>query len=193
MPAIETVKAKYYGSDGNEVANAAIAYSLAAPYAGVSINASTGVVTVEPTAAKGSATVRATYNGFEATATLTLTEKIVKGPQTLTLDTARGTYYDIPIAVRDMPDVGAGVFTVTYDPQGLEAVDLCVAAAGTILSEGAVPGSFVRIIRYDPLEGAIEFVCAGPSPGFSGIVNIIRFRGKESGSAEINIICTYIE
>ena len=105
----------------------------------------------------------------------------------LELDISRGAYCDIPIAVRNMPNPGTRRCVIAYDPQEIEAYDLCVSAADVILDAGAVPGTFIEITQFDPVEGVVEFVCADPSPSFTGIINTIRFRGAENGRAEITI------
>jgi hypothetical protein len=88
-----------------------------------------------------------------------------------------------------MPYTNTRKFAVTYDSQELAADDLCVFAAGKILTGGAVAGAFIEITRFDPEEGAIEFTCTNSSPSFTGIINTIRFKAKENGSTKINITC----
>ena len=97
------------------------------------------------------------------------------------------TYYDIPLAVSDMPDTNSGQFEVTYDPQTFIAADLCVSADRTVLGVGEVAGENVNITRHDPEAGVIEFTYTGEvaSTGLTGIVNVIRFRTVGDGSTAV--------
>ena len=81
---------------GTTLTGQTVTWSLASSYAGVSINSTTGVVTVTSNAASGSVTVRGTCGAVSGTATLTLTGGSGSGD----------------------PGTGGNTFTVTFNLAG---------------------------------------------------------------------------
>ena len=170
-----TVSATAYDSDDTEIANAEITYSLVGTYSGVSINSTTGVVTVASTAQPGQVSVVAAYNNITATVTVAFGQGISREVSLVLTDEA---FYDIPIAVSDMPIIATPRrFEIDYDSQKLEVEILPSGSLITIISNESDPGEIVFEFTEDTVDS------------FTGIVGSVQFRAIESGATVIYVKC----
>ena len=170
-----TVSATAYDSEDAEIANAEITYSLVGTYSGVSINSTTGVVTVASTAQPGQVSVVAAYNSITATVAVMLGQGISSEVSLVLTDEA---FYDIPIAVSDMPiSATPRRFEIDYDSQKLEVEILPSGSLITIISNETDPGEIVFEFTEDTVDS------------FTGIVGSVRFRAIESGATVIYVKC----
>ena len=70
--ATAVISGTVYDPSGYVIPGAALTYALVTAYPGVSVNASTGVITVTPAAAEGTAQISAAYGPYTCTASLKL-------------------------------------------------------------------------------------------------------------------------
>jgi len=85
---------------------------------------------------------------------------------------------------------GNRAITIKYDVNMLEIYDLSAFAFGRVIELGRITGTNIEIIELDENSGIIGFRVNVDVPGgkvFTGVLNIIRFKGRESGSTEIKI------
>ena len=105
---------------------------------------------------------------------------------------ADGKVFDFAIKTANTETLENRTFTITYDPDELEPVDLCSLTQAAELTTGAVNGTNVTINGYSAIDGRITFTVSkvifnGMSR--TGSVNVIRFKCiKTSGTSTIT--CT---
>ncbi|MGE5474545.1 MAG: fibronectin type III domain-containing protein [Ignavibacteriales bacterium] len=105
-----------------------------------------------------------------------------------TVHCSQNKEFDFMLSAADIMDFDNYIFTVTYNPDDLEAVDLCGITSSEELAEGQIPDSDITITKYT--HGTIEFrvnkyIADGMS--WNGIANDIKFRTiKSEGTTVIN-------
>ncbi len=91
-----------------------------------------------------------------------------------------------------LKDLNQREFTVMYDPNQLELTDLCASTTATdMMSEGIIPGTSITILQKDTQLGVIKFMLStsvAPGKTWSGLTDIIEFKGKINGTANITYI-----
>jgi alpha-tubulin suppressor-like RCC1 family protein len=154
------ITANAYNADAEAISNAQITYSLSQTYTGVSINASTGVVTVASTASAGTVTVVARCGQLSETVNLVLTITV----QVLEIISFAVSLYSIAI-----PESGSSTVTVhadLFDEDGEiiyadPVYSLMRPYAGVSINSGtgavtvtgsAQPGAVVIIAEYGDLK-----------------------------------------
>ena len=94
-----------------------------------------------------------------------------------------------PVLTHSIASPSTVAYSVTYNTDELEVVDLCAATARRELTAGAVQGTDIIIDHFEP--GVIIFRInrtIPPGTTWSGVVNSIRFRAKISGQATITCV-----
>lgn len=115
--------------------------------------------------------------------------------QLLIVKTANLTYqisgvvnkeFDLILEATKISDFSKHIFTVTYNKDELEAVDICSITSAKELVAGAIPGTNVEVMEYTP--GTIKFKVNNTleqGKQWSGVVNTVRFKLKISGQSII--------
>jgi len=183
-----TVSATAYDEDGEVIPNTAIVYSIVGSHPGVSINSSTGVVTVQSTAQLGVVTIRAAYSGLETTVELVLTDTLGSSSSTIELTIVQNREYLVMLSAQDITSFAGMTITVTYDPAALQLVDFAAQAGGNTTTVGAVAGTPLTIVSHT--GGALTFtvnttILSGYT--WSGVLTVLHFRALTSGSTEVTV------
>ena len=174
-----------YDLAGQPIPNAAISYSLASPYPGVSINASTGDVSVDSTTLPGTVAAKADYQGLFAT---TLLELKPYDTTIIELSVAQNGEYRITLSASDVPTFIGKAITIRYDPKELQLMDAAEHVYGTYNTPGAIPGTGITVTSITPgaLELAFEkFILSGST--WSGVITVIKFKALTSGTVFVSV------
>jgi uncharacterized repeat protein (TIGR02543 family) len=183
--ATRLLKAEAKDSLGNVVSNAVISYSIPNAPGGVSIDSTTGLLTVTPQAQIGSVQVNATCGNLTCSATVVLS----KFSDTMDLTIESNKIYNIEISVSDIISFSGKTITVTYDKDKLLVKDLCAYTYNKELGANlplTIPQTDITITGFT--EGEITFtvnrdIAAGKK--WSGVINIIQFEARVSGTTSI--------
>lgn len=179
---INTITVSASGTDpyGNPIPPSGIIYSLATAYPGVSVNSSTGVVTISASAQTGSVQVNATYQSLICSASIELT-----APPDIIID----DLYEVPLSVNDMITFSGKSFTLTYNASVLELIDLSAFTKTKETSAGVISGTGITVTNLS--EGSIAMTVDKEIPGgkkWSGVINVVLFRIKAAGGPNINFV-----
>ncbi len=94
-----------------------------------------------------------------------------------------GRTFDIKLSAADKVLYAQKTFTVTYDPEAAELVDLCTLTPEKELSETDIPEANIKVIRCVP--GEITFCIKNPritaGDSYKNIINTIRLKAKKDG------------
>ena len=170
-------------SGGNTLVGQTITWSLAISHTGVSINSTTGIVTVDSSAAPGTVTVKAVCGSVFGTAELTL-EGIIALEMSLTANQE----YIIPLTVENLVSFVGETFTLNYDTAKLQLLDFAAQTGKNTISTGAVSGTQLTIVSHT--NGVLKFTVGKSIPSgktWSGVITIVKFKGLSSGSATITL------
>jgi alpha-tubulin suppressor-like RCC1 family protein len=181
----QIVKAKVYDPGGYEI-DEDVTYALAKEYPCVSIESSTGKVTVSESTQPGQAEILATCGSLQCTAALVIIK--ASNGTTLSLNVSQGTEYLIALSADSIADLEAKEFALAYDPAILQPADLCAFTWGKELKPGAIAGTGITIIRVE--SGAVIFTVDRSIPSgktWSGTLNILRFKAIKNGWTELSI------
>ncbi|MDR1157072.1 MAG: S8 family serine peptidase [Oscillospiraceae bacterium] len=179
-----TATATVWDGDGNILTGQTVTYSLLMSRTGVSIDSSTGVVTVSSTATAGTVTVRGTHGNVTGTATLTLTTSTF----TMTLQATANEVYNISVKGNNIGSFGGVTYTVTYDPSKLELQDFAAQAKRAITTPGTVAGTGLTIVSHS--NGVLTFTVQKTIPSgrkWSGVLTVLKFRALSTGSSSLQI------
>lgn len=94
--------------------------------------------------------------------------------------------FGFDINALNIPDINSTRFTITYDPTQLELVDLCALTDIPDITEGSIPDSNIRVVKYTPGTIVIAVNETELSGEYSGTIDTITFRSKTNGQAEIS-------
>ena len=152
--AVIPVVAKAYDGSGNE-ATATISYSLVTTGAGISVNSTTGAVTVTDVAEEGVATVRAVSGLLEDTVDLTL-NSYVKLESEIAVSAELGGEYPVALSARYIRKYNWIGLTIEYDPLAfiLHSVDAPARVAVT----SATPGEVKFVADVEASDGAVPLL-----------------------------------
>ncbi|MCL2707010.1 MAG: hypothetical protein FWE97_02455, partial [Dehalococcoidia bacterium] len=171
---------------GKPITTAVFTYGLDASYTGVSIDSSTGVITVDSTAAVGSIGLTAFYNGITIQAVLYLIT--YSSGEELLLNVTEGKLYTVSAWAYDIEDFDGLVFVLTYDPQILEMSDLSAFTWIKELTAGVIQGTGITILSFIPGEVIFSIDHEIPSGmSWSGITNSFVFKALDTGSTTVTI------
>ena len=180
-----TVSASGLDNNGNAISASTIVYSLAATYTGVSINGSTGVITVTSQATAGSVNIIATYGSITGTATLYVANTITGS---ITLSAVSNNTYLVLLSANNISSFTGKTFTVTYNASALQVTDLCGFTNAKETSLGAISGTGITITNIS--AGEIDFTIdrtISTGKQWSGVLNIIEFQALATGNTVISM------
>ena len=106
--------------------------------------------------------------------------------KTYTLEGTEGEVFNLVLSASNLDNLGERTFTVTYDTEELEVVDLCGTTPRIDLSAGNIVGTDVQVVQFEP--GTIVLKKIGnfqAGQSWLGIVDSIKFRAKESSAGTI--------
>lgn len=79
-------------------------------------------------------------------------------------------------------------YTITYNKEEIEAIDLYGLTSEEELTIGEIPETGITITEFDPSKGKIKFTVKNniaSGKAWTGILNSIKFKAKQTGSTEI--------
>jgi hypothetical protein len=161
---------------------------MAPAYTGVTVNGSTGIITVTSSATAGIAYIRATNGYVDQIRPLALISDSQTQIEALVLDISVGSQYLVSVKCNGVPSLTGRQFTVKYDPNALVAVDLCAFSKGKVLSAGLVPGTSLTVESFTP--GEIIFSLAKSIPSgktWDGVVNVMRFKAIQKKATILHV------
>lgn len=93
-----------------------------------------------------------------------------------TLACTVGKEYNLILHAANMPANTDGLYTVRYDPEKLQAADLCCLTYPKELEPGMIESAGIQIVSFDPQNGSITFSNPNQEEGaVSKVLNGIRF------------------
>lgn len=182
------VVAQATGVDGNIITNAAITYSLKSPYSGVSINATTGTVTIASQAQAGSVEINATYEGFVGSTVLSLISVSTGGSTELSLSATSGNTYLVSLTGDDISSFDGKTYKLTYDATTLAVKDLCAFTYVKETTTGTISRTGITITSVKPGEIVMTMDKTIPSGKvWSGVLNTLEFKALSTSSTVVTI------
>ncbi len=112
--------------------------------------------------------------------------KTLNSVQTYDLTSMTGEEFDLILSGSDIQDLNKYTFSIQYDTNDFDLIDLCSFTPKTDTQEGVIYGTDITVKQVAP--GTIVFVKNGSAQSWqvwSGIVNSIRLRAKHDGPAQI--------
>jgi hypothetical protein len=105
--------------------------------------------------------------------------------QTYDVQTISGQVFNLVLTANDITNPSKYTYTITYDADELEVLDLCAATSRVDMSIGGVVGSDIQIVQYTP--GTIVFKKLGNSAGqaYTGQINSIKFKSKTGNTTQV--------
>ena len=175
-----------YDEYRDPVSNASITYSLVSAYSGVSINSSTGLVTISASAQPGTVSIKATWDGIMATVPLKLSSA---SKANLSMNVTDSEIIRVALSASALEDENfEKQYLLSYDNEVLELLDFAEQTYGANVAEGAVEGTDITI--EDISSGTIVFsfdkdVSAGKV--WSGVLTLLKFRAISSGNTTVTL------
>lgn len=104
---------------------------------------------------------------------------------TYTLSVSNGQVFNLMLTANEIVDPTNYTYTITYNPDELEMLDLCALTSRIDLNTGNLIGTDIQIVQFT--QGTIVFKKLGDSTGqaWTGLVNSIKFKGKTDGESQI--------
>ena len=101
----------------------------------------------------------------------------------------QGNNYNFTLYAEDICDFDK-TFTLSYNVEFVELVDLCSLTHKTDLGIGKIKGTDIEVIEFEPSQGYIVFkvnkdIEAGDS--YKGILNVIKFNSLQSGQSILTL------
>ncbi|MCQ1528811.1 fibronectin type III domain-containing protein [Lutispora saccharofermentans] len=106
--------------------------------------------------------------------------------QIYVIDSLQEEDVNLILSAAHIQDLNNYTFTVTYNVDDFEVIDLCAMTPRTDLNTGVITGTDITITQFTP--GTIVFKKAGAAQTWevwSGAVNSIRFKAKREGQSTI--------
>ncbi len=116
----------------------------------------------------------------------TKTSKTLSSVQTYQVESTQGEEFDLVLTATNIQDLDAYTFTIQYDTDDFEVVDLCGLTAKVNSVEGDISGTDITVTQVAP--GTIVFTKNGSAESWqvwSGVVNSITFKAKKDGNSTI--------
>ncbi len=191
----KTVKLSWYGSQGG---SGTITYSLYVN-GNLLIEQLTGtsyvVQNLSPKTQYAFKLVAKDSLGTEATSNiLSVTTKesavVSVSTNTIQINCIEDKTYNIIVVGKNITDLSNKVFTLEYDPQKLEAIDLCSLTKAADVTEGTVTGTDIIITEFDEMNGTIKFKLNKSFEGkqWTGVVNAVRFKSLVGNDQKTTIM-----
>jgi hypothetical protein len=86
---------------------------------------------------------------------------------------------------QNVNDIDTARFTITYNPDELDVVDLCGSTYDNELTTGSIDGTNIEIVQFTPGKIVIMINATEPVQGFSGTVDLMVFRSKINGPVSL--------
>lgn len=112
--------------------------------------------------------------------------KTLNSVQTYDITSSEGEEFDLILSGSNIQDLNKYTFTIHYNTDDFDVIDLCGFTPKTDTLEGDISGTDITVKQVAP--GTIVFVKGGSTQSWqvwSGIVNSIRLKAKHDGAAEI--------
>lgn len=173
-----TISATGTDEFGNAIDPEDIVYSLETQYDGVTIDSSTGVVSVTSVAELGFVRIVASNQVVSGTVTLNMFSDT---STVINLPAIRNNTYQISFTATNVTSFSERMFTLTYDPDVLQPVDLCAYTFGSDTQVGVVAATNITIMSVSP--GVIEFTYEKTIPNgiqWSGLLNVFKFKALKT-------------
>ena len=106
---------------------------------------------------------------------------------TCTVTCNTGAAFNLVLRLKNMNNITGKIFTITYNPNDINSIDLCKMTFVKELNLGVISGTTITIIQNGP--GIIKFTVDKPIPKdktWSGTINVIEFKPIVSGQVELN-------
>lgn len=105
--------------------------------------------------------------------------------QTYDIQTTSGQVFNLVLTANDITDPSKYTYTITYNAEELEVLDLCAATSRIDMAVGGIVGADIQIIQYTP--GTIVFKKLGTSAvqAWTGQINSIKFKSKTDNTIQV--------
>jgi hypothetical protein len=114
-----------------------------------------------------------------------LTIKTKSSVQIYDIQIANGQVFNLVLTANDIADPSKYTYTITYNADELEVLDLCSATSRIDMTVGGVVGTDIQIVQFTP--GTIVFKKLGTLTGqaWTGQINSIKFKSKTEQSTQV--------
>jgi hypothetical protein len=121
-----------------------------------------------------------------------ITETTKSSTKTYAVDCTANEELSLVFSATNIQDLGQYTFTVTYNPDELEVIDLCGSTSRIDDTIGNIIGTDVQIMQFEP--GTIVLKKNGSAQGYevwSGVVNTVKFKYKLNVDGQANVIYSF--
>ena len=116
----------------------------------------------------------------------TKTSKTLSSVQTYDIESNQGEEFDLVLTAANIQDLDKYTFTIQYNTDDFEVIDLCGLTAKMDTVEGDISGTDITVKQLAP--GTIVFTKNGSAQSWqiwSGVVNSITIKAKKDGNSTI--------
>ena len=116
----------------------------------------------------------------------TKTSKTLSSVQTYDIGSNQGEEFDLVLTAANIQDLDKYTFTIQYNTEDFEVIDLCGLTAKMDTIEGDISATDITVKQLAP--GTIVFTKTGLAQSWqvwSGVVNSITFKAKKDGNSTI--------
>ena len=116
----------------------------------------------------------------------TKTTKTLSTVQTYNIESNQGEEFDLVLTAANIQDLDKYNFTIQYNTDDFEVIDLCGLTAKMDTAEGDISGTDITVKQLAP--GTIVFTKTGSAQSWqvwSGVVNSITLKAKKDGNSTI--------
>jgi hypothetical protein len=124
-------------------------------------------------------------SGNSEWSTLT-TANTISSVQTYNIDSIADEEFDLILSASNIQDLNKYTFTIQYNTDDFDVIDLCGLTVKTDTQEGDISSMDITVKQLVP--GTIVFIKTGSAQSWqvwSGIVNSIKFKSKHDGQSTI--------
>lgn len=115
-----------------------------------------------------------------------ITIKTKNSTQIYTLLCEQNDTFNLILSASNLDDPGRYTFTITYNANELEVLDLCGTTSRIDLSTGNIIGTDIRIVQFTPGTIVLSKTSTEPTgQGWSGVVDSIKFKSKIDGQSSV--------
>ncbi len=115
-----------------------------------------------------------------------ITANTLSSVQEYEIESVKGEEFALVLSASNIQDIDKYTFTIQYNTEDFEIIDLCGLTAKVDSTEGDISGTDITVKQAEP--GTIVFTKTGLVQSWqvwSGIVNSITFKAKKDGKAVI--------
>lgn len=113
-----------------------------------------------------------------------ITIKTINSTQTYTLLCEQNDIFNLILSASNLDDPSRYTFTITYNKDELEVMDLCGTTSRIDLATGNIIGTDIRIVQFTPGTIVLSKTSTEPTgQGWSGVVDSIKFKSKIDGQS----------